>query len=89
MEPTLVSRALMMATNLRNPPEGLLYHSGRGSQYAIMPARRYCDSMHGVLSMSRKRNCRDNALTERFFSSIKHERLTGNITRQERPPWRM
>ncbi|MEZ5599778.1 MAG: hypothetical protein R3F36_01540 [Candidatus Competibacteraceae bacterium] len=24
----------MMAINLRNPPEGLLHHSDRGSQYA-------------------------------------------------------
>ena len=33
METALVSRALMMAINLRNPPAGLLHHSDRGSQY--------------------------------------------------------
>lgn len=34
METALVSQALMMAINLRNSPEGLLYPSDRGSQYA-------------------------------------------------------
>ena len=32
-----------------------------------------------VCSMSRKGNCWDNAPTERFFSSLKREWLTGNI----------
>ena len=30
-------------------------------------------------SMSRKGNCWDNASTERFFSSLKREWLTGNV----------
>lgn len=75
METALVSWALMMAINLRNPPEGLLHHSDRGSQYAShayqAPLRQY-----GMeCSMSRKGNCWDNAPTERFFSSLKR----GNI----------
>ncbi|WP_373565920.1 DDE-type integrase/transposase/recombinase, partial [Microbulbifer okhotskensis] len=31
MEAALVSRALLMAVNLRTPPKGLLHHSDRGS----------------------------------------------------------
>lgn len=34
----LVSKALMNAYNLRNPPPGLVFHSDRGSQYT---SRRY------------------------------------------------
>ena len=40
----LVSPALMMAINLRNPPEGLLHHSDRGSKPA-MHTKHCCDSM--------------------------------------------
>jgi transposase InsO family protein len=32
MATALVTRALMMAVNLRNPQPGLLHHSDRGSQ---------------------------------------------------------
>jgi len=32
MKQSLVIRALLMATNLRNPPHGLIHHSDRGSQ---------------------------------------------------------
>jgi transposase InsO family protein len=85
METALVSRALMMAINLRNPPEGLLHHSDRGSQYASH-AYQALLRQHGMeCSMSRKGNCWDNAPTERFFSSLKREWLTGNVyaTREE------
>ena len=79
METALVSRALMMAINLRNPPEGLLHHSDRGSQYASR-AYQALLQQHGIAcSMSRRGNCWDNAPTERFFSSIKREWLTGNV----------
>ncbi len=79
MTTALVRRALMMAINLRNPPKGLMHHSDRGSQYASY-AYRDLLSQHGmVCSMSRKGNCWDNAPTERFFSSLKREWLTGNV----------
>ena len=79
METALVARALMLAINLRNPDRGLMHHSDRGSQYA---SRQYQTLLkqHGmVCSMSRRGNCWDNAPTERFFSSLKREWLTGNI----------
>jgi putative transposase len=68
-----------MVINLRNPPKGLMHHSDRGSQYA---SHLYQDFLmqHGMVrSMSRKGNCWDNAPTERFFSSLKREWLTGNV----------
>ena len=79
MATALVTRALMMAVNLRNPPPGLLHHSDRGSQYASKAYRELLDQHGMVCSMSRKGNCWDNAPTERFFSSLKREWLTGNV----------
>ncbi|HET9679139.1 MAG TPA: IS3 family transposase [Gammaproteobacteria bacterium] len=77
MTTALVTRALMMAINLRNPSAGLMHHSDRGSQYASLEYQALL-KQHGMLcSMSRKGNCWDNAPTERFFSSLKREWLTG------------
>ncbi len=79
MTTALVTRALLMAINLRQPPAGLLHHSDRGSQYASHAYQRLLTQHGMVCSMSRKGNCWDNAPTERFFSSLKREWLTGNV----------
>lgn len=69
----LAIRALMMAINLRQPEAGLIHHSDRGSQYASA-AYQALLKQHGILpSMSRKGNCWDNAVMERFFKSYKEE----------------
>ena len=85
MHKQLALDALAMAYWQRKPLEGLLHHSDRGSQYACHD---YCKrlEMYGMeASMSRKGNCWDNAPTERFFRSLKSERLTACrfVTRQE------
>ena len=54
---------------------GVLHHSDRGSQYASYEYRQHLDIMQMQQSMSRKGNCWDNAPTERFFRSLKHEEL--------------
>lgn len=79
METALITRALMMAINLRRPEAGLLHHSDRGCQYASKAYRKLLEQHQMICSMSRKGNCWDNAPTERFFSSLKREWLTGNI----------
>jgi transposase InsO family protein len=79
MTTALVMRALTMAVNLRKPPLGLLHHSDRGSQYASHAYQATLRAYGMVCSMSRKGNCWDNAPTERFFSSLKREWLTGNV----------
>ncbi|MDR5900478.1 IS3 family transposase [Halomonas vilamensis] len=79
METSLISRALMMAINLRKPPPGLMHHSDRGSQYASNQYQAMLKQHDLVCSMSRKGNCWDNSSTERFFSSLKREWLTGNL----------
>jgi putative transposase len=65
--------ALQMALSDRQPPQGLLHHSDRGSQYASHEYQQLL-AAHGVLSsMSRKGNCWDNAVAESFFATLKLE----------------
>jgi len=73
MTQALTIRALMMAINLRQPDAGLIHHSDRGSQYAAESYQTLL-KQHGLRpSMSRKGNCWDNAVMERFFKSYKEE----------------
>jgi len=85
MKRQLVLDALAMAYWQRKPPKGLLHHSDRGSQYACHDYRKRLETYGMEASMSRKGNCWDNAPTERFFRSLKSERLTACrfFTRQE------
>ena len=75
MPAELVCTALQMAIAQRQPPAGLVVHSDRGSQYAS-EAHRALLARHGLqASMSRKGNCWDNAVMERFFLNLKMERV--------------
>jgi len=66
-------QALTMALGRRHPPQGLLHHSDRGSQYASADYRRALQ-VHGIVcSMSRRGNCWDNAVAESFFATVKVE----------------
>ena len=65
--------ALQMALTDRQPPQGLLHHSDRGSQYASHEYQQLL-TLHGIQSsMSRKGNCWDNAVAESFFATLKLE----------------
>lgn len=75
MSAELVCKALQMAIASRCPAPGLLVHSDRGSQYASDEHRKLLDKHGLVASMSRKGNCWDNAVMERFFLNLKMERL--------------
>jgi transposase InsO family protein len=75
MKRELALNALAMAYWHRKPPKGLLHHSDRGSQYACSDYRKRLDLYGMRASMSRKGDCWDNAPTERFFRSLKSERL--------------
>jgi transposase InsO family protein len=61
MERGLVIKALRMALLARRPPQGLLHHSDRGSQYASNDYQKLLDENKITCSMSRKGNCYDNA----------------------------
>jgi transposase InsO family protein len=64
-----------MAIAQRQPPPGLIVHSDRGSQYASDVHRALLTRHELLCSMSRKGNCWDNAVMERFFLSLKRERV--------------
>jgi len=73
MRTELVTEALQMAVGRRRPAPGLLHHSDQGSQYASREYRHALEAQGMVASMSRKGNCWDNAVIERFFGSLKTE----------------
>jgi transposase InsO family protein len=75
MPAALVCTALHLAVCQRQPVAGLIVHSDRGSQYASQDYRQLLDK-HGLVgSMSRKGNCWDNSVMERFFLNLKMERV--------------
>jgi len=69
----LALAALRKALVMRRPPEGLIHHSDRGSQYCSVDYQAELHR-HGIrISMSGKGNCYDNAMVETFFKTIKSE----------------
>ena len=79
MPTSLVTRAFERAVRACRPPEGLLHHSDRGSQYASEAYREILRQNGVVPSMSRKGNCYDNALMESFWATLKTELADGRI----------
>lgn len=75
MHAELVCAALQLAIAQRQPTPGLIVHSDRGSQYASALHQALLARHSLVGSMSRKGNCWDNAVMERFFLSLKTERV--------------
>ena len=69
----LTLRALTMALGRRRPPQGLLHHSDRGSQYASEHYQRTLTTQGIECSMSRRGDCWDNAVIESFFATLKLE----------------
>lgn len=77
MTTTLVSDALMMALWRRGMPEGVIFHSDRGSQYCSREFQKLIRKYKLRSSMSAKGNCYDNACAESFFHSLKVEAIHG------------
>ena len=75
MTTSLISRALIKAYNLRQPPKGLVFHSDRGSQYTSKDYAKLLRSYGIRASMGDVGACWDNAVVERFFGSLKHDWL--------------
>lgn len=75
MDKSLPLRALKEAIALRNPAEGLIHHSDRGSQYCSNDYIQELKDAKFVISMSKKATPFDNACAETFFASLKKEYL--------------
>jgi transposase InsO family protein len=85
LDKRLIHDALAMAISRRRPKSGLMHHSDRGCQYASYDYQRCLKELGITVSMSRKGNCWDNAVMERFFGSLKSERTDHKMyqTREE------
>jgi putative transposase len=83
MKKDLAVRVLEMAVNLRQPPKGCIFHSGRGSQYRSYDFQKKPQA-HGLRpSLRGKRNCYGNAAVETFFKSLKARgALASNLVNQ-------
>jgi putative transposase len=71
----LVMDVFTLAVKRRNPPPGLIHHSGRRSQYASADFQGLLAKYGAICSMSRKANCWDNAPVESFFGLLKRALL--------------
>jgi transposase InsO family protein len=69
----LALEAMHVALAQRQPAQGPLRHSDRGSQYASTEYQQLLAKYGIRSSMSRKGNCWDNAVAESLFATIKIE----------------
>lgn len=74
----LVKQALINAIQMKQPnTKKLLFHSDQGVQYCANLFKETL-ALHGITqSMSRRGNCHDNSVQERFFRNLKTEYLNG------------
>ena len=73
MKTDLVLDAYMQAVFTHRPPEGLIVHSDRGSQYASGSFREALKRTGAISSMSGKGYCYDNAAMESFWATLKKD----------------
>ena len=73
MRAELVCDALRMAIENRRPAPGSVFHSDRGTQYASKEFSDLLTEHEMTRSLSRPRQCWDNAVAESFFASLKLE----------------
>ena len=73
IDTSLTLEALDMAVRRCKPTKGLIFHSGRGVQYAAAAFREQQESYGIRQSMSRKGAPCDNTVAENFFSCLKCE----------------
>ena len=71
-------KALRLAVARRRPMPELLFHSDQGCQYTADRFVAYLTENRIVQSMSRRGNCWDNAVVERYFRTLKHDWMPEN-----------
>ena len=81
----LVLNALNQAVIHREPVEGLIHHSDKGSQYTSTEFQNQLALYCMIASMSGTGNCFDNAAMESFFHTLKTEHIyfENYITREQ------
>jgi transposase InsO family protein len=71
----LANKALLDAVNRQQPnTRKLMFHSDQGVQYSAKVFSDKLALLNITQSMSRRGNCWDNAVMERFFRSLKTKR---------------
>lgn len=73
MRTELVADALKMAFVQRRPGRGVIFHSDLGCQYTSNDFAALAEELGVQLSLSRKGQCWDNAVSESWFGSLKTE----------------
>jgi putative transposase len=76
----LVEDALRQAVATRRPTAGVVFHSDRGCQYTSAQFAAAATDLGVRLSVGRRGQCWDNAVSESFFATIKKELI-------HRRPW--
>lgn len=79
MPAALATTTFQQAVQRQRPPDGLIHHSDRGSQYAAESFQSCLRAWRVTPSMSRPGNPYDNALTESFVATLKTECFDGSI----------
>jgi putative transposase len=81
----LVLNALLIALWRRQPKQPVLVHSNQGFQFTEHDWQVFLRDHNLVITMSRRGNCHDNAVTESFFQLLKRERIRRQVylTRQD------
>jgi putative transposase len=72
---SLTKQALSNAFESRGRPQGVMFHSDQGCHYTSLSYRQLIWKYGIKQSMSRRGNCWDNAVMERFFRSLKTENM--------------
>ena len=75
----LVIETFKKAYRNRNCPQGLMFHSDRGSQFTSLALRKLLDELNVVQSFSGKGCPFDNAVVEAFFKYLKAEETNRGV----------
>jgi len=66
----------------RKPKNKVIIHFDQGVQYTCKGWQTFANANNLEVSMSRRGNCHDNAVAERFFSNLKKGRIKRKYTRR-------
>lgn len=79
----LVKSTFRKAYETRQPPQNLIFHTDRGTNYRSYTFCSYLKSLNVIQSFSRTHTPYDNSVIESFFSSMKREELYRTKYRSE------